>query len=149
MAKNVEVNDVNIISEDKKGNPVFEATGMLEGSAFIARTIQYKGEPIFKLQEAGGHMKMSESAYSRGDRIAVARACKAARLEKFGDGAKARVEPELETGETVTIAATVEADANTASTEELEAAAEVMEGLTADQQALLDRIAELDEEVAA
>tara|TARA_B100000214_G_scaffold365924_1_gene334250 strand:- start:218 stop:667 length:450 start_codon:yes stop_codon:yes gene_type:complete len=149
MAKNVEVKDVNITSEDKKGNPVFEATGTLEGTAFIARTIQYKGEPIFKLQEAGGHMKMSESAYSRGDRIAVARACKAARLEKFGDGAKARVEPELETGETVTIAATVDADADTASTEELEAAAEVMEGLTADQHALLERIAELDEEAAA
>jgi hypothetical protein len=148
MAKNVEVSEVNIISEDKKGNPVFQATGMLEGTAFIARTIQYKGEPIFKLQEAGGHMKMSESAYNRGDRIAVARACKAARLEKFGDGAKARVEPELDAGETVTLAATVEADADSASGEELEAAQEIMDGLTEEQQALLDRIAELDEAVA-
>ena len=149
MAKNVEVKSVIVISEDKKGNPVFEAVGMIDDRSFMAQTIQYKGEPIFKLQESGGHKKMNESEFTRGDRIAVARACKAARLEQFGDGAKARVESELETGETVTIAATVDADADTASSEELEAASEVMEGLTADQHALLERIAELDEEAAA
>ena len=148
MAKNVEVKDVNITSEDKKGNPVFEATGTLEGTAFIARTIQYKGEPIFKVQESGGHQKMSDSEFTRGDRIAVARACKAARLEAFGDGAKARVEPELDAGETVTLSATVEADAETASGEELEAAQEVMDGLSEDNRALLEKIAELDEAAA-
>ncbi len=138
MAKIVEVNNVTVTGEDKKGNPVFEATGMLDGRSFTARTIQYKGEPIFKLQENGGHQKMSDSDFTRGDRIAVARACKAKRLEEFGTGAKPKVEPELESGETVDLAATVEDDANNTSDEELLAAEE-----------LLKKIAQLDEEAAA
>ncbi len=148
MAKVVEVKSVIVNGETKKGDPVFEAIGMLDGRSFVARTIQYKGEPIFKVQESGGHQKMSDSEFTRGDRIAVARACKAARLEAFGDGAKARVEPELDAGETVTLAATVEADAETASDEELEAAQEVMDGLSEDNRALLEKIAELDEAAA-
>ena len=83
-------------------------------------------------------MKMSESAYSRGDRIAVARACKAARLEAFGNGAKPIVSPDLAPGETVELAASVKEDANTASDEELQAAAD-----------LLEKIAQLDAEAAA
>ena len=50
MAKVVEVTSVGVIGEDKKGNPVFEAAGTLDGETFVARTIQYNGEPIFKLQ---------------------------------------------------------------------------------------------------
>tara|TARA_Y100000593_G_scaffold94648_1_gene194864 strand:+ start:2173 stop:2493 length:321 start_codon:yes stop_codon:yes gene_type:complete len=105
MAKVVEVTNLGVVGEDKKGNPVFEASGTLDGETFVARTIQYNGEPIFKLQEEGSHRKMSDSKFGRGDRIAVARACKAMRLLQFGQGAKAKVEPELESGETVEIKA--------------------------------------------
>jgi hypothetical protein len=105
MAKSVEVKSVAVSGEDKKGNPVFEAQGSLGGQEFVARTIQYNGEPIFKLQEDGSHRKMSASKFGRGDRIAVARACKAMRLQLFGEGAKAKVEPELATGETTELKA--------------------------------------------
>ena len=148
MADVVKVSEVSINGEDKKGNPVFEATGLVGERGFVARSIQWNGEPIFKLQEGGAHKKMSDSEFTRGDRIAVARACKAARLEKFGNGAKARIEPELDAGTMVAVAASVEADANTASQEELEAAEEIVSGLTDDQQALLGKIAELDQAAA-
>ena len=135
MAKTIEVKNVAVSGEDKKGPPVFEATGTLEGRDFTARTIQYNGEPIFKVQEADGHQGLKGSAFTRGDRIAVARACKSARLEQFGAGAKARVEPELDTGETVELSAQSDEAADTS-------------GLNEEQQALLDKIAALDEEAA-
>ena len=138
MAKVVKVEKVTACREDKKGNTVFRAAGTLDGRKFVALTIQYKGEPIFKIQEGAGHQVMADSQFDRGDRIAVARACKAARLEQFGSGAKARVEPDLAEGETVALAASVEADADSASQDELEAAAD-----------LLAKIAELDAEAAA
>ena len=81
---------------------------------------------------------MADSQFTRGDRIAVARACKAARLEAFGNGAKSIVSPDLAPGETVELAASVKEDANTASDEELRAAAD-----------LLEKIAQLDAEAAA
>jgi hypothetical protein len=110
MTKAIEVNRVHVIGENKKGFPVFEANGTLNETAFTARTVQYKGEPIFKLQETNeegelAHLVMAGSGFTRGDRIAVARACKAARLEQFGDGAKAKVEPELGACETIHLAA--------------------------------------------
>ena len=138
MAKVVNVEKVTACREDKKGNTVFRAAGTLDDRKFVALTIQYKGEPIFKLQEGDGHQVMAKSQFTRGDRIAVARACKAARLEQFGTGAKARVEPELAEGETVSITAAVAADADSASGDELVAASE-----------LLKRIAALDVEAAA
>lgn len=138
MSKSIEITAVTVNGEDKKGNPIFEALGTLNGLAFTARTIQYKGEPIFKLQEEGGHKKMADSQFTRGDRISVARACKAARLEAFGNGAKSIVSPDLAPGETVELAASVKEDANTASDEELQAAAD-----------LLEKIAQLDAEAAA
>ena len=103
MAKAIEITDLQLTGEDKKGRPVFTATGTLDERSFTARTITHKGEPIFKLQEAEGHQGLEGSAFNRGDRIAVARACKALRLELFGTGQKAKVEGELETGETVQI----------------------------------------------
>ena len=103
MAKAIEITDLQLTGEDKKGRPVFTATGTLDERSFTARTITHKGEPIFKLQEAEGHQGLEGSAFNRGDRIAVARACKALRLELFGTGQKAKVEGELETGETVEI----------------------------------------------
>tara|TARA_A100001515_G_scaffold123469_1_gene107375 strand:- start:904 stop:1239 length:336 start_codon:yes stop_codon:yes gene_type:complete len=110
MTKAIEVNRVHVIGENKKGDPIFEAKGTLNEKPFVARTIQWKGEPIFKLQETNeegelAHLVMAGSSFSRGDRIAVARACKAARLAQFGSGAKEQVEPELEAGETVELAA--------------------------------------------
>tara|TARA_B100000214_G_scaffold372675_1_gene351379 strand:+ start:2092 stop:2412 length:321 start_codon:yes stop_codon:yes gene_type:complete len=105
MARKIEINKVTEFGTDKKGNAVFRAAGTLNGEKFVALTIQWKGEPIFKLQEGGSHRKMAESRFTRGDRIAAARACKAARLEIFGNGSKEQVAPELEAGETVELAA--------------------------------------------
>jgi hypothetical protein len=110
MTKAIEVNRVHVIGENKKGFPIFEANGTLDEAAFTARTIQYKGDPVFKLQETNeegelAHLVMAGSSFTRGDRIAVARACKAARLEQYGEGVKAKVESELETGETIVLAA--------------------------------------------
>ena len=105
MAKAIEITDLQLTGEDKKGRPVFTATGTLDTVSFTARTIIHKGEPIFKLQESEGHQGLEGSAFNRGDRIAVARACKALRLELFGSGQKEKVEGELETGETVELMA--------------------------------------------
>jgi len=105
MAKAIEITDLQLTGEDKKGRPVFTATGTLDTVSFTARTITHKGEPIFKLQESEGHQGLEGSAFNRGDRIAVARACKALRLEQFGTGQKEKVESELETGETVELTA--------------------------------------------
>jgi hypothetical protein len=125
--KDVQVESVDLSGTDRKGNAVFVAEGALDGKAFVAQTIQYKGEPIFKLQEGGSHKGLDGSQFGRGDRIAVARACKAARVEKFGEGHKERVEPDLKTGEIVTIAASVSKDADTASDDELIAADEILQ----------------------
>jgi|TARA_R110002020_G_scaffold138910_7_gene309510 hypothetical protein len=138
MAKVVKVEKVTACREDKKGNTVFRAAGTLDGRKFVALTIQYKGEPIFKVQEGDGHQVMANSQFTRGDRIAVARACKAARLEQFGSGAKEKVEPDLAPGQTVEVAATVAADADSTPQDELEAAAD-----------LLAKIRKLDEVAAA
>ena len=108
MAKEVKVESVIVDGEDKKGNPVYVANGTLNELPFVARTIQYNGEPIFKVQEDGAHRKMEGSQFGRGDRIAVARVCKAMRLEVFGTGAKEKVEPDLDAGETVEIKAEAE-----------------------------------------
>jgi len=105
MARAIEVTSMKASGEDKKGRPIFEATGIIEGNDFVARTIQYNGEPIFKLQEDGSHRTMANSKFDRGDRIAVARACKAMRLQMFGTGQKAKVDSELETGETTELKA--------------------------------------------
>jgi len=107
-SKTIEISELTVSGEDKKGNPVFEAKGTLNEREFTARTIQYKGEPIFKVQEGGSHQGLEGSSFNRGDRIAVARVCKALRLELFGTGQKAKVEAELDEGETVELAASDE-----------------------------------------
>ena len=64
----------------------FAATGYCDGKPFIARTILYgkkgkKKEPIFKVVEEGNTaVSLSESRFSRGDRIAIARYLKQVRL---------------------------------------------------------------------
>jgi hypothetical protein len=66
------------------GESSFEARGECDGKAFLARTITYRGEPIFKVQESGAdgalsHLRMADSTFDRGERIAIARFLKAAR----------------------------------------------------------------------
>ena len=82
MAKTIEVLSFTALDDNK-----FEATGTCDGVAFLARTIMYRGEPIFKVQEAGEdgevkHLNMKDSTFNRGARIAIARKLKAVRLER-------------------------------------------------------------------
>jgi len=102
---------VTELEASEKGR-VLLATGTLRDlvaktatKLFVAKTIIWKGEPIFKVQEAG---LLADRRWKRGERIAIARACKLARLEQ-----DAR-------------AAALDADADSTSSEELEAAAEIL-----------------------
>ena len=68
------------------GENSFEARGECDGKAFLARTIIYRGEPIFKVQESDAdgalsHLRMANSSFNRGERIAIARALKVARVD--------------------------------------------------------------------
>ena len=63
----------------------FTATGSCNDRNFLAKTIIYRGEPIFKVQEADeegkvSHLRMDVSTFDRGDRIAIARHLKLVRL---------------------------------------------------------------------
>lgn len=87
MAKfEVRVLSLQSTSEDSEA-PAFEATGTIDGTEFLARTILWgpKGakEPIFKVVE-GEHVAqaLKSSAFTRGQRIAIARACKMVRIGK-------------------------------------------------------------------
>ena len=101
----VKVESVKLSGTDKKGNAVFRAEGSVGDRAFEAMTIQWKGEPIFKVLEGGASLKLKDSSFSRGERIQIARACKTARAEKFGESHKEKIEPELAEGETVQLSA--------------------------------------------
>jgi len=81
MAKTIEV-----LSFPDLGDNKFEATGTCDGAAFLARTIIWQGEPIFKVQEASEdgevkHLNMKDSSFNRGQRIAIARKLKQVRLD--------------------------------------------------------------------
>ena len=81
MAKTIEVLSFTDLGDNK-----FEATGTCDEVAFLARTILWKGEPIFKVQETGEegelkHLNMKDSSFDRGARIAIARKLKAVRLD--------------------------------------------------------------------
>ncbi len=108
MSFKIEVTSIRLFGTDKNGNAIFEASGTRLNTAvdlvkvFHARTIQWKGEPIFKITGAG---RLSESTWTRGERIAIAKACKAARIEKFGEGHKERITPDLAKGQIVHISA--------------------------------------------
>ena len=76
---------IEVTSFTQTGDDSFEATGTLDGTSFVARTILYRGEPIFKVQEADedgklSHLSMKDSGFDRGDRIAIARRLKQVRL---------------------------------------------------------------------
>ena len=67
-------------------NGHFKATGTVNGKAFFARTVLWKGLPIFKIQETNSEgelvlHRMKNSHFDRGERISVARFLKAARLK--------------------------------------------------------------------
>ena len=85
MAKfEVRVLTLNSTSEDPE-KPAYEATGTIDGEAFATQTILYgpKGakEPLFKVVEGEQvAQSLSTSSFSRGQRIAIARACKLVRL---------------------------------------------------------------------
>lgn len=85
MAK-FEVRVLSLIStsEDPE-SPSFHAVGTIDGEAFAAQTILYgpKGlkEPLFKVVEDDQVAQaLSTSSFTRGQRIAIARACKLVRL---------------------------------------------------------------------
>ena len=66
-------------------NGHFKATGTVNGKAFFARTVLWKGLPIFKIQETNSEgelvlHQMKSSHFDRG-RISVARFLKAERLK--------------------------------------------------------------------
>tara|TARA_Y100000310_G_scaffold315146_1_gene365383 strand:+ start:593 stop:1003 length:411 start_codon:yes stop_codon:yes gene_type:complete len=80
MAKKVLVTTLTHLGGSK-----FTASGTCDGRAFVANTIVYRNEPIFKVQEADdegkvSHLRMDSSSFDRGDRIAIARKCKLIRL---------------------------------------------------------------------
>ena len=82
MAKAIE-----ILSLTQTSDGQFVASGTCDGAAFNAATITYRGEPIFKVREANTEgvvatLRMTESKFDRGARIAIARALKAARLRQ-------------------------------------------------------------------
>ena len=105
------------LNADHTKPEVWEMEGTLDDRPFTARSIQWKGEPIFKLHEEFlgvlTHLSLAKSSWGRGDRIAVARACKA-HLDKFFPfgNIKEKVEPELKAGELVNIAAETVKDEN-------------------------------------
>ena len=81
MAKTIKVTQFARISDTQ-----FTATGTCDGRPFVARTIVYRGEPIFKVQEDSKgelkHLTMKDSSFNRGDRIAIARQLKLVRTGK-------------------------------------------------------------------
>ena len=85
MAK-FEVKVLSLVSTSEEDcAPAFSASGTIDGVAFAARTILWgpKGakEPIFKVVEGEEvAQSLASSSFSRGQRIAIARACKLVRL---------------------------------------------------------------------
>ena len=84
MAKSIEVLSFTQTNENS-----WSAVGTCDGKSFVAATILWgpKGEkePIFKVQEVNEdgestHLKMAESLFNRGERIAIARKLKKIRL---------------------------------------------------------------------
>jgi hypothetical protein len=80
--------DIIINTMAKGDNGHWTATGTLEGNDFEAKTIKYGHDLIFKVVEGGDIAKsLTDSEFSRGDRVSIAAACKAVRtvLEINGD----------------------------------------------------------------
>jgi hypothetical protein len=76
-----------ITTSEEDGAPAFEATGTIDGTEFLARTILFgpKGNKqlLFKVVEGEEvAQSLSDSQFTRGQRIAIARACKLVRTGK-------------------------------------------------------------------
>ena len=104
----ISVTSIFFSGTDSKGNAVFDAKRVLNDPEsntikyFTARTVQWREEPVFKIVGAG---KLTGSSWSRGERIAIAKACKSSRIEKFADGHKEKIKADIPTGQTVEIRA--------------------------------------------
>jgi hypothetical protein len=73
--------DITINSMVKTDNGGWEAEGSLEGNPFVAKTIKYGKELIFKIVEGSDIAKsLAESDFDRGARVSIAAACKTVRL---------------------------------------------------------------------
>jgi len=73
--------NITINSMTKTDNGHWEAEGSLEGNPFVAKTIKYGKELIFKVVEGSDVAKsLAESDFSRGDRVSIAAACKSVRI---------------------------------------------------------------------
>jgi hypothetical protein len=73
--------NITINSMTKTDNGHWEAEGSLEGNPFVAKTIKYGKELIFKVVEGSDVAKsLTESDFSRGDRVSIAAACKSVRI---------------------------------------------------------------------
>jgi len=83
MTHKITLTAFSVSTDENNGS--FEATGTCNERPFTAATILWKGEPIFKIQEADengdlAHRKLDGSQFSRGERIAVARFLKNHRI---------------------------------------------------------------------
>lgn len=85
--------NIVIESQTQLDSGVYEAHGTIDGEAFLARTIMYNGEPIFKVVEDDQTaVRIEQSSYTRGQRSAIARVCKGVRLGTLNpDGSKTGV----------------------------------------------------------
>ena len=76
MAHSIKILNLVATPNSSESRPEYTARGECNGRPFDAKTIIYQGAPIFKVQEEGVLKKLADSAFSRGERIAIARACK-------------------------------------------------------------------------
>ncbi len=85
MAK-FDVKVLSLLSTSKdETKPAFQAVGTIDDVSFVAQTILWgpkdSKEPIFKVVEGESVAQaLSTSEFTRGQRIAIARACKMVRL---------------------------------------------------------------------
>jgi hypothetical protein len=76
MAHSIKILNLVATPNSSESRPEYTAQGECNGRSFDAKTIIYQGAPIFKVQEEGGLKKLVDSSFTRGERIAIARACK-------------------------------------------------------------------------
>ena len=73
--------NITLATLEQLDSGAFEAQGVIEGQEFLARTIIYNGEPIFKVVENDQTaVRIEQSSFTRGQRSAIARVCKGVRL---------------------------------------------------------------------
>ena len=73
--------DIEILTFEKLSERSFRATGRIENREFEAKTIIYKGNPIFKIFEDGIVKPAADSIFTVGEKMSVARI-----LKKYSQG---------------------------------------------------------------